>query len=283
MEKGTAGILCSYTLFHSALVLALSLAHGRTQVPPSSTLSFLTVIVLWHCLLFFFLVAYSREPADTTVPFKPLPEQTAPICAAASSDCKENRTALKTLNTATHITLIRASAIPIVGFLLKFHALAGLSYFLVAGLSVLFLTDFIDGKIARARRETSRVGETLDAASDYALIGLISALYYQSGVVPLWFFVLIITRLSLQTVIACVYALFGHPMTGSTAGGKATVAVTMLLYTLELARLLLPNLARSNSGARFFTGAEILAGFVIFTGIVEKLYLGVQHRPGRSP
>lgn len=96
-------------------------------------------------------------------------------------------------------------------------------------------TDFLDGFIARAFRQTSRLGQLLDPAADRlfifaALIGLAVR-----DVIPWWLLAVIVMRDALLLIVGIVGANFGYGPLPVHHLGK--VATACLFYALPILML----------------------------------------------
>lgn len=180
---------------------------------------------------------------------------------------------LDRINAANRITLLRISSLPTIALLLNHMDMIEMKTLLPVLVGLVFLTDTIDGQIARRGKQITRIGQMLDSISDYLLLGVISVVYLWHDIVPVWFFYLIACRLFLQGLGMLIFILMKKPVAQrSTWGGKITIATTMILYVLELIRLYLPA-----SFDFFFRIAEYLAGLIILTLSFEKLSIFFRH------
>lgn len=172
------------------------------------------------------------------------------------------------VNLANLITLFRISTLPTILFIILASKDYPIRYPLIVLVAVVFFTDFLDGYVSRKIRDKTRVGRMMDSASDYTLLFVISIVYYYFHLVPLWFFAVLAARLAGQTVMVLVVLGVKKRVTARTTPmGKATVASTMVLYALELARFVtdLPPL--------LYTVAEIAVGAVVAVSIADKLII----------
>lgn len=176
---------------------------------------------------------------------------------------------LQKINPANRITLLRISSLVTIAFLLQHRDLSQVKVILPIILALTFLTDTFDGQIARRRKQVTRMGQMLDSISDYSLLALISIVYFQNNILPVWFFYLVLFRLSLQALGMLIFILLKKPLeTKSTWGGKITIATTMTLYLLELLRLYIHPCFDS-----IFTILEGASGIIILTLSFEKVRL----------
>jgi CDP-diacylglycerol--glycerol-3-phosphate 3-phosphatidyltransferase len=60
--------------------------------------------------------------------------------------------------------------------------------------TIIFASDFIDGKIARKLKATSDFGGKLDISSDFFYISSMYLVLYLNDVLPLWFFFVIVAK-----------------------------------------------------------------------------------------
>jgi phosphatidylglycerophosphate synthase len=146
---------------------------------------------------------------------------------------------LERVNLANAVTLFRVTSMPTVLFLV----LAARDYrirFPLIGLVVLvFATDFIDGWISRSTGQVTRVGKMMDSASDYCLLLVLTIVFYYFTLVPIWFFILVTARLGLQIVLVSILIAVNKRIEPKTTFmGKAAVASIMVLYAVEVIRLI---------------------------------------------
>ncbi len=143
---------------------------------------------------------------------------------------------LEKVNVANGVTMTRLSSIPTALFLVVWSRDTPLLPVVLPFLCAVFVTDFLDGILARQRGEITVVGRYLDSVSDYLIIIATSLIFYVFQLVPLWFFVLILARLVLFALGMGYAALRqGKANTLSTFMGKASIFAVMVLYVLEVA------------------------------------------------
>ncbi len=148
---------------------------------------------------------------------------------------------LSRVNLSNTLTFARLSSIPTLLYLV----LQASSYpqslraVVIPLVSLVFVTDFLDGIIARRRREITFIGRYLDSTSDYLMIIALSIAFSYYSLIPLWFFILIMARLGLFAIAMFVLALRdGQASPLSTFMGKASIFAVMVLYVMEIADLL---------------------------------------------
>ncbi|MDH7484228.1 MAG: CDP-alcohol phosphatidyltransferase family protein [Spirochaetales bacterium] len=174
---------------------------------------------------------------------------------------------LDRVNLANLITLSRVSTLPTLLVLV----LAARDYRIRIPLLVLvvlvFLTDFLDGKISRKTNQVTRVGRMMDSASDYTLLVVLSIIFQYYSIIPKWFFVLVLTRLGIQTVLIGVLILIRKRIEPkSTMMGKITVASIMVLYSVEIA-----NMAVLHLPPFIMSSAEWIVAIIVVIGIFDKI------------
>lgn len=105
----------------------------------------------------------------------------------------------------------------------------------VAALVVLMLSgisDYLDGKIARAWGQTSRIGELLDPTADRLYVLATLAAFVVRDVIPLWFALVLVARELMLAVFLVVLHRYGHSPLPVHFLGKA--ATFNLLYAFPL-------------------------------------------------
>jgi cardiolipin synthase (CMP-forming) len=175
---------------------------------------------------------------------------------------------LERVNLANAVTMFRLTSMPTILFLV----LAAKEYKIrlpLLGLVVLvFATDFLDGYISRKAGEVTKVGKMMDSASDYSLLIVLTVVFYYFKLVPPWFFVLVAARLGLQIVLVFILIFINRKVEPKTTFlGKAAVASIMVLYAIEVIRLIF-----SVGGLPLFDVLEwVVAGIVAFSMIDKVL------------
>ncbi|MDR1390475.1 MAG: CDP-alcohol phosphatidyltransferase family protein [Treponema sp.] len=182
-----------------------------------------------------------------------------------------------TVTAANKITLFRITMLPFLGSLTLASHRYGTGPVLSAAAALTFITDFFDGRIARAKGTESYMGKILDSASDYMLLVSIAALFWYFRLLRLWLFLLIAVRLFYNVVIQLVLYFIRkkiHPQT--TSFGKISVAAIMILLVLEAAKPLgLPVWIRY---------LEFTAAILIAASIIDKsIYFFGALRESSSP
>lgn len=249
MEKKIGKIILLFWIFNCLTVFII---YKIFKTDSEILSSFLIHITLWHALLLLFLVLHKSEFVNS-----------------------DNGVVLEKVNLANIITLCRISSVPLIAFLLKQHHIRSILIILSIALALIFLTDLFDGFIARKFNQETGIGKMLDSMSDYSLLGLVSIVYFQLGLLPHWFFYLILGRLMFQTGGMAFFMLLKFPMEiKSTYGGKITIAATMSFYAIKLLQFFIPI---SNILKNIFIIAEYCCGFIIFVFSFEKIYIFYKH------
>jgi CDP-diacylglycerol--glycerol-3-phosphate 3-phosphatidyltransferase len=112
---------------------------------------------------------------------------------------------------------------------------------LVSG--TIILTDFLDGRLARAWNTVSDAGKVLDPLADKicAALAAVSLVYYRDF--PPWLLLVVILRDLIILIAGLVMMSARKPIPVSNAVGRATMtalAVTFVIYILDLELLKLP-------------------------------------------
>ena len=143
---------------------------------------------------------------------------------------------LPRVNAPNVITLGRLSSIPTILALVLLARAYPVLPVALPFLCVVFASDFVDGIVARGRGGITFVGRYLDSSSDYLLIITVSILYLVEGLLPAWFFWLLMARLVLFAAGMAWAALRqGAVKPVATFLGKASIFAVMVLYAMEAA------------------------------------------------
>jgi CDP-diacylglycerol--glycerol-3-phosphate 3-phosphatidyltransferase len=132
------------------------------------------------------------------------------------------------------ISIARIMLIVPIAYMLKDNTLSSnLAAFFLIGIA--YVTDFLDGLIARLTRQISRIGMILDPMGDKLLAVTTAVVLYIQGRLPFYFFILILSR----DVIISMGALYAMNRKGLILPpqiyGKATtiaMGVVLAIYPL---------------------------------------------------
>lgn len=207
---------------------------------------FYGVAILYHFLLFLFLIAMKDN-----------------------FYLEKDKSALKHLNAPNILTIFRLSSIPTALFLFLSYDNLLLGVIIIILLTIIFLTDLLDGTLARKLNEITRIGRYMDSISDYLIIFTTAIVFLLSNLIPLWFFVLLIFRLFIQAGGMGIILLKKGSINPETSFlGKASIFAVMVLFILEIFKLIsVPYI-----GNTFFVMiCEYITGIIISISLVEKI------------
>jgi CDP-diacylglycerol--glycerol-3-phosphate 3-phosphatidyltransferase len=136
------------------------------------------------------------------------------------------------VNLPTYITLGRICLVPlVVGFLISTEATHSLVAAILFGAAA--MTDWLDGMLARRRRQVTALGKLLDPVADKLLVASALISLVQVGRVGAWIVVLIVGREFAVTGLRGVSAAQGVVVAASDLAKYKTVfqyvAVTLLI------------------------------------------------------
>jgi CDP-diacylglycerol--glycerol-3-phosphate 3-phosphatidyltransferase len=176
---------------------------------------------------------------------------------------------LKRINLPLFLSFARICSVPTLVFLFLNIRAINASTFVVPLLGFLFLTDLLDGFLARSLEQTTRIGRILDPAGDYVLIMAISWVFLIIDFIPIWLFLLVVVRLLVQAIgIITLYFLRGYSYLKLSFLGKASVFTVFTIYGIELLEYLrLPGFRHPTA----VTILEILAAGIVGVSLLEKV------------
>ena len=199
----------------SAQTLLLAIIFASFRMAWARFFLYVGITFVYHALLTAFLL--SRKE-DFRVEGMPVP--------------------LTRVNLSNSLTFGRLSSIPSILFLIIQASSYALVPVLLPFACLVFATDFLDGIVARRRNQVTFVGRYLDSTSDYLMIVAVSIVFRYYALIPVWLFILVISRLILFAFGMALLALReGKADPVATFLGKASIFATMVLYVLELAEL----------------------------------------------
>lgn len=188
------------------------------------------------------------------------------------------------LNLPNALTLIRIALIPLCFLALMYNSGEDPQWRIIAwwGFFIVGMTDILDGRLARSRKQITELGKFLDPVADKLLIG--SALVGLSllGDLPWWITLVILGREVAVTLLRLFVVRLGGRIIPASRGGKVKTLtqgfatgfyVLPLLPSLHTARDLFMYIAIAIT---VLTGAEyfIKALTPTASGVKEKITLG---------
>lgn len=172
------------------------------------------------------------------------------------------------LNLPNALTLSRILIVPllVVVLLTKIDGweFIGLGLFLVAS-----LTDFLDGFLARRRKEVTALGKLLDPAADKILTSAAFISLVGLGLAPAWMVVVVIARefavSSLRSLAAAQDVVLAASFAGKVKTVTQIVAISLLIISDQLGAF------------------DVLAPLSLWVALVATLYSGIEYfvRNGR--
>ncbi|BCQ04931.1 CDP-diacylglycerol-glycerol-3-phosphate 3-phosphatidyltransferase [Propionibacterium sp. KPL2005] len=168
------------------------------------------------------------------------------------------------INVPNALTLLRAVAVPVFGWMLLAHAHEGgwrtatTIVFMVA-----ILTDFVDGKIARKYNLVTNFGKIGDSIADKALTGMAFIGLSILGELPWWMTIIILLREWGITVMRM--KMLKYEVMAANKGGKLKTAMQSLAITLFCL-----GLWRTPTFVDVFAWAVMIIAFLltVVTGLV---------------
>lgn len=172
------------------------------------------------------------------------------------------------VNLSNTLTFGRLSSIPTITYLIVKASVFSILPVILPLICIVFATDFLDGIVARRRREITFVGRYMDSSSDYLMIIAVSIVLYAYDLIPLWFFILIMGRLILFAIgMAWLTLREGKANPLATFLGKASIFALMVLYAMEIARLFeVPWIG----DVRVVTIIQYITAVIVAVSVVDK-------------
>ncbi len=146
---------------------------------------------------------------------------------------------LSRVNSANLLTMFRITSLPSMLALLGTVRVYPVVVFLVAYTVLAFVTDYLDGYVARRFGQGTRAGQYLDSMSDYAILIAIAFAFAQFGLVTQWFFIFVLARFFIQWGLMCIlFLVLKDKMEPRTSLlGKGSVFMTMIVFACYLLKL----------------------------------------------
>ena len=182
---------------------------------------------------------------------------------------------LDRVNVSNVLSAARLSALPTILFLILSSRETNLVPVILPYIVAIFLTDLIDGRLARRLGQITRIGRYLDAFSDYLVLTATLSAFLWFGLIPRWFFVLVLIRLTVVTVgNTAIHFLQGYVEPTSSFLGKASIFAIMTLFAAKI--LEIPyrrTFPQAGSVVWVLDRLEVMVAGVVLLAIVEKVGL----------
>ncbi len=173
------------------------------------------------------------------------------------------------LNLPNALTLSRILIVPVLVVVLLTKTsgwqFIGLGLFLVAS-----LTDFLDGFLARRRKQVTALGKLLDPAADKILTSAAFISLVGLGLAPAWMVVVVVARefavSSLRSLAAAQDVVLAASFAGKVKTTTQIVAISLLIISDQLGAF------------------DVLAPVSLWVALVATLYSGIEYfvRNGRT-
>ncbi len=184
---------------------------------------------------------------------------------------------LERVNLANAITMFRLTSMPTILFLVLAAKDYRIRVPLLCLVVLVFATDFVDGYISRKAGEVTKVGKMMDSASDYSLLIVLTVVFYYFELVPRWFFAIVSARLGLQIALVFLLIFINRKVEPRTTFlGKAAVASIMVLYAVEVLRLIF-GLGR----LPIFAALEWIVAAIVAVSMIDKIVAFARELPKR--
>lgn len=113
---------------------------------------------------------------------------------------------------------------------------------------IMWLTDILDGYFARSRNEISELGKVIDPVADKVSIITISLVMVMTGIIPLWFFLVIMSR----DILILSGGLAVKKKTGKVLQSNITGKLTVFVIGFTLMNMLIITHFLSQNTNNFF-------------------------------
>lgn len=247
-ERRVLLVLCGFFVVQ---ITGFAVFQGFYHLPAPWDWGFYPATLVYHCFLWMSLLGIRKRFTDL-----------------------EGRPLTK-LGIPNLLTLFRLTSLPIIALIfLLARQHPSLSLPLVIFVSAAFLTDLLDGFLARTFKMGTQLGKILDSSTDYVILASLSIVLGLTGVLPMYLLVFILVRLGFQ--IGATYFvlwMFKKQFVETTWLGKASLFVLMVLYAVEiLVFLRLPGMENSP----WVVGFEIFTAVVMMVSTVDKIVFFVR-------
>ncbi len=143
---------------------------------------------------------------------------------------------LEKINISNILSLFRLSSGPTLLFLYLFASVSSFTIVIVIIFTVVvFITDLLDGLLARLLKQLTKIGKYLDASSDYMILFLAAMFFLINNIIPPWFFILLLLRFLIVFIGNAISLIkFKNIVHLTSFLGKASVFSLMILFAIKI-------------------------------------------------
>jgi CDP-diacylglycerol---glycerol-3-phosphate 3-phosphatidyltransferase len=177
-----------------------------------------------------------------------------------------NTAAVSIFNPANALTAFRIVLVPLYIWLFACNTWESLIFALIAFVTAA-VTDLYDGRLARSRKEITKLGKFMDPLADKFLVVGALVQFWMAGLVWFWFVVVIVVRDMWVTAMRISAIARGTELkTSGDAKLKTTIQLTAIITTIVFygARLIVMRFAPSYQG--FFV--DLAVHRLLYNGLV---------------
>ena len=175
------------------------------------------------------------------------------------------------VNLPNALTVVRIFLVPLLMVFLIANARPS-NYPAVAIFLAAVFTDWLDGFLARSRKQVTTLGQLLDPVADKLLIAAALISFVQVGRVPAWVVVLVVGRDIAVTGLRGIAASQGILIPASSLGKYKMVAEVMAVTFLMLDLGLHPLGDRSVTLGHLFLGVAVVLGIASGVGYFLRFW-----------
>lgn len=170
---------------------------------------------------------------------------------------------LTRVNFINKISLFRISSTPTLVLFITNSYADRLNTIIVVWAAGIFLSDFLDGKLARRFGQMTKIGQYIDSWSDYIILLVIGVLLYNHSFVPRWFFISAVMRILLPILgMVALYTINCDTHYHTSWFGRASIFAIMTVFAFSLTRALFRDVQLHRQIATVL-GMTAVIGFII--------------------
>ena len=180
---------------------------------------------------------------------------------------------LEKINLPNVLSLFRVSSVPTIAVLLLSERIGDMMLAVMPFVVIVFLTDLIDGYIARKRGQITAIGRYLDSSSDYFMLFALALVLLWHGIIPAWFFFLLLLRLlAMAGGNFALFLRYGAVDPKSSFLGKVSIFAVMGLFAVKVGEfaLIAGGVERSLTLSAYIEDFTMMVAGVLVVSLIEK-------------
>lgn len=176
---------------------------------------------------------------------------------------------LSRVNLTNVLSLFRLSSTPTLILLAMHQDSRRIQTVIIVWVGAVFLSDFLDGIMARRLKQTTKIGQYIDSWSDYLILLTVTILLYSINYISVYLLISALVRFILPILGTIVVYIITRDTDHRTSWfGKSSVFSVMFVYAFSFMRVLFNN-SEPYQTARVALEWIVIVGFILPSLVIQ--------------